>query len=414
MTTQQLALPEGVALAVRGAAKKFCKHLRRSMAYGIFDLGRNLVGIRPDTARLRKEEFWALQDIGFELRRGEALGLIGPNGSGKTTLLRMIAGILPPDRGEILVGGRVGALIALGAGFHPHMTGRENVYLNGTILGMTRRELDEKFDDIVEFAEIGDFLDAPVNSYSSGMRVRLGFAIASRCDPDVLLVDEVLAVGDSEFRLKCHNWITEFMMRGKAVVFVSHNEAMIAKHCDRALLLWQGRGRFLGPTEEALDHYHEALAERDAAKSRAFTITDGTTCVEDVTVRDESGQPCEEFATGQSCLVDVRYRSRADLAGGFVAIRFEALGGVTVFGTTTAHQGLDLPAEPGDRLVRLQISALPLVHGTYWVTAAVNDAAQLNVAYANRAARFRVRGPRSDHRQVAGPVYMEHRWGFVP
>jgi lipopolysaccharide transport system ATP-binding protein len=196
-----------VVVSVKNISKKFCKALKRSMAYGIVDLSKNLFGIKPESTELRNEEFWALDDISFELMRGESLGLIGVNGSGKTTLLRLLAGIFPPDRGEIMIKGKVGALISVGAGFHAHMTGRENIYLNGSILGLSREEIDSKFEEITDFAEIGDFLDAPVATYSSGMRIRLGFSIATAIEPDVLLLDEILAVGDAKFRNKCYNRI---------------------------------------------------------------------------------------------------------------------------------------------------------------------------------------------------------------
>jgi len=243
LTTQQPnnprppgCLPDDVVVSVRNVSKKFCKTLRRSMAYGIADLARGLVGIKPDSRTLRKGEFWALDDVSFELRRGEVLGLIGVNGSGKTTLLRLLAGIFPPDKGQITVKGRVGALIALGAGFHPHMTGRENIYLNGAILGMRRREIEDRFDAIVDFAEIGDFVEAPVASYSSGMKVRLGFAIAIQLDPDVLLVDEVLAVGDVGFRAKCYNAIYESTRRA-GTVFVSHSMQHVSRICSNVVVL---------------------------------------------------------------------------------------------------------------------------------------------------------------------------------
>ena len=176
-------------------SKKYCKSLRTSMRYGIEDIGRNLLGLRSRSERLRPGEFWALEDVSFEVRRGEAVGIIGPNGSGKTTLLKLLNGIFWPDRGKITVRGRVSVLIELGAGFHSSLTGRENIYINAAILGMTKQETDDRFDAIVDFADIGDFIDTPVKYYSSGMFVRLGFAVAVHCDPDLLLIDEVLAVG---------------------------------------------------------------------------------------------------------------------------------------------------------------------------------------------------------------------------
>ncbi|NDJ54376.1 MAG: ABC transporter ATP-binding protein [Chloroflexi bacterium] len=250
-----------VVIAARGVWKKFTKTLRRSMVYGLLDLSRSFLGIKPDTTTLRQNEFWALKDVSFELRRGETLGLIGVNGSGKTTLLRLLAGIFPPDKGEIMIKGRVGALIAVGAGFHPHFTGRENTYLNGTILGLTRQEIDEKFDDIVSLAEIGEFLDMPVNAYSSGMRVRLGFSIATAIKPDVLLIDEVLSVGDRSFRAKSIKRIGEILEHA-AVVFVSHNMTDMARVCDRSMLLQKGEMQFLGPTDQTIDQYVQ-LTDRE-------------------------------------------------------------------------------------------------------------------------------------------------------
>ena len=254
-STHQPSLPGDVALRVDGVSKKFCKRLRRSMAYGIMDLSKNLVGIRPDTARLRKDEFWAVDKVSFELRRGERIGIIGANGSGKSTLLRLLAGIFPPDKGTVMVRGRVGVLIALGAGFHPHMTGRENIYLNGTILGMKGSDIDAAFDDIVSFAEIEDFLDTPLSAYSSGMRVRLGFAVAAHLDPDILIVDEVLSVGDERFRKRCLGMMGDAAEHGRSVVFVSHNMGAVATLCPRSILLSHGAVLAEGPTHDVISEY---------------------------------------------------------------------------------------------------------------------------------------------------------------
>jgi len=185
-------MDDEIAIKVDHVSKKYCKSLKRAMVYGVTDIGRNTLGLSSHSENLRKHEFWAVDDISFEVRKGETLGIIGSNGSGKTTLLKMLNGIFWPDKGKITINGRVGALIEVGAGFHPLLTGRENVYINAAILGMTKEEVDEKFDSIIEFADIGDFLDTPVKFYSSGMYVRLGFAVAVHCEPDILLVDEVL------------------------------------------------------------------------------------------------------------------------------------------------------------------------------------------------------------------------------
>lgn len=249
------SLEDDVVLRVENLSKKFCRTLKRSMYYGTIDIARSMMGINYDTGTLRKDEFWALDDVSFELKKGETLGIIGENGSGKSTLLRLITGIFPPDKGRILFKGRIGALIAVGAGFHPHMSGRENVYLNGTILGMTKKELDERFDEIVEFADIGDFLDAPVNTYSSGMRVRLGFAIAVHCEPDILLVDEVLSVGDLAFRNKGLRKMAEYREKANALIFISHNLEQVRVLCDRCIVVHQGKILFNGETHKAVVFY---------------------------------------------------------------------------------------------------------------------------------------------------------------
>jgi lipopolysaccharide transport system ATP-binding protein len=226
------------------------------MLYGMQDLARNMLGMREGATlpseggglnyppspvlALRKDEFWALNDINFSIKRGECLGLIGQNGSGKSTLLRLLTGIFPPDSGEITVRGRTGALISLGAGFHPHMTGRENIYLNAAILGLSRDEINQRFNDIVEFAELGTFIDAPVSTYSSGMHVKLGFSIAIHVKPDLLLIDEVLAVGDMGFKIKCINALRN-LMAGTAVIFVSHNMQFVSQFCTRILVMDFGR-----------------------------------------------------------------------------------------------------------------------------------------------------------------------------
>lgn len=238
-------------IKVEGLYKKFTRNLKRSMLYGTTDVVKGMMGIAPKSGKLRKDEFWALQDINFELKRGETLGIIGANGSGKSTLLRVLNGIFPPDKGKVAINGRIGALIAVGAGFHPHMTGRENIYLNGTILGMTRQDIKKRFDEIVDFAEIDDFLDAPVSTYSSGMRVRLGFAIAAHVEPEILLVDEVLSVGDLNFRNKSLKKISEIQSDAKGIIFISHNLEHIRTVCSNVFLLERGKILFTGKSHDA-------------------------------------------------------------------------------------------------------------------------------------------------------------------
>lgn len=247
-------------IRVEGVSKKFCRSLKKSLWYGMQDLGRELSGRRHGgDGNLRPDEFWAVKDVSFELKRGECLGLIGHNGAGKTTLLRMMNGLIKPDAGRIEMRGRLGALIALGAGFNPILTGRENIHVNGSVLGLTKREIDAKFDEIVDFAEIGEFIDMPVQSYSSGMAVRLGFAVASSLKPDILILDEVLAVGDVGFRTKCYNRIYE-VANNAAVIFVSHSMPQIARLSTTTLLLSSGESIYHGDVSKGIELYSESFS----------------------------------------------------------------------------------------------------------------------------------------------------------
>jgi len=231
---------DDVVINVEGVSKKFSRSLKHVMFYGAEDIVKNLFGLQSRSEQLRDGEFWAVNNVSFQVKRGEALGLIGPNGSGKSTLLKMLNGIFMPDKGKIEINGRVGALIEVGAGFHPMLTGRENIYVNGAILGMAKKEIDKKFDEIVDFADIGDFLDAPVKHYSSGMYVRLGFSVAVHCEPDILLVDEVLAVGDAQFQMKCFRKMADLKAAGRTIVLVSHDMGTIQKNAKRVVLLDKG------------------------------------------------------------------------------------------------------------------------------------------------------------------------------
>jgi lipopolysaccharide transport system ATP-binding protein len=236
-------------------SKKFCRKLRRSLWYGLVDLGGEIVGRNKGRDRLRREEFWAVQDVSFELKRGETIGLIGPNGSGKTTLLRMLNGLIRPDAGRIEVRGCMQALIALGAGFNPVLTGRENIYVNAAVLGFTSSDVKRKFDDIVDFSGVGDFIDTPLQSYSSGMAVRLGFAVSAHLDPEILLVDEVLAVGDHGFQFKCLNKIGELKKKGTGIIMVSHNMHTILVYTNRVALMHHGKIRLFDNVNEGVSTY---------------------------------------------------------------------------------------------------------------------------------------------------------------
>jgi len=245
-----------VLIKVEGLSKKFSKNLKSSLWYGIKDLVTAIKG-NDEERTLRKNEFWALQDINFEVRRGECLGLIGHNGAGKSTLLKILNGLINPDAGKVTMKGRVGALIELGAGFNPILSGRENIYNNGAVLGFSKKEIDAKVAEIIAFAELDEFIDMPVQNYSSGMRVRLGFAVAAQMEPDILLIDEVLAVGDIGFRIKCLNRINN-LLNNTAVIFVSHSMPQVSKVSSRILLMDKGKSQYNGSNiNRGIESYYD-------------------------------------------------------------------------------------------------------------------------------------------------------------
>jgi lipopolysaccharide transport system ATP-binding protein len=265
------------------------------------------------------EELWALDDISFSVERGEVLGLIGANGAGKSTLLKVLSRITEPTRGRVVLRGRVGSLLEVGTGFHPELTGRENITLNGTILGMRRAEIGRRFDEIVEFAGVEKFLDTPVKRYSSGMQVRLAFAVAAHLEPEILLVDEVLAVGDAEFQQKCLGKMKDVTREGRTVVFVSHNLAAVRSLCPRALVLEKGRLVFDGDTDDAVHRYlghvgdvGDAVVEADelrlhVVKERLYSDEPFFDCTR-VSVLDEDGIPCSTFRSDEPITIAVEYR----------------------------------------------------------------------------------------------------------
>jgi lipopolysaccharide transport system ATP-binding protein len=245
-----------ILVEVKDLSKKFSRSLKQSMWYGLVEIANNMLGLNGNKSQLKKGEFWAVKDINFQLRRGECVGLIGHNGAGKSTLLKMLNGLIRPDEGSITIRGKVGALIELGAGFNPLLTGRENIYVNGQLIGFSKKEIEEKLEDILNFAEIGEFIDSPIQNYSSGMKVRLGFAIAAQMEPDVLIIDEVLAVGDLSFRVKCINKINELLEK-TAVIFVSHNMPQVYKVSTSILLMSKGQVLFHGnEIEKGVEQYY--------------------------------------------------------------------------------------------------------------------------------------------------------------
>ncbi len=264
---------DGVVVDVRGVSKKFCRDLKRSLWYGACDICSELTGRRGDRSSLRKGEFWAAREISFQLARGEAIALVGRNGAGKTTLLRIIAGLVRPDAGMVRTRGRLAPLLALGAGFNPVLSGRENIYVNLSMLGLSARQIRERFDEVVDFAEIGSAIDAPVRTYSSGMTARLGFACAVHVAPEVFIIDEALAVGDATFRGKCFRKLAELRRQGVSLLVVSHNVQVLLSVCDRAVYLRQGEIVTVGLTADVLAPTRGSAKKRSTVPHRSMGPT---------------------------------------------------------------------------------------------------------------------------------------------
>ena len=283
---------------------------------------------------LLHQEFWALKNISFQVARGEALGIIGPNGAGKSTALKLLSRILRPDKGVITVRGRLSALIEVGAGFHRDLTGRENIYLNGAILGMKRDEVDKKFDQIVEFSGLEEFIDTPVKRYSSGMYARLGFSVAVHLEPDILIVDEVLSVGDWAFQRKCIEKMTSVLTSGVTVIFVSHNLRAVASLCKRALLLDHGQTIHSGATHEVIKQYIERSSDEEKL------TTDKDVFIAKVVVRDDNGENAE-FVPGEKMWVDISIAASVKCHNLAVGIDFFDENYYQIFNTSSERLGYD-------------------------------------------------------------------------
>jgi lipopolysaccharide transport system ATP-binding protein len=370
-------------IKVEGLYKKFCRSLKRSMAYGLFDVSRSMVGITHDREYLRAGEFWALQDINLELKKGETLGIIGVNGSGKTTLLRLISGIFPPDKGRITITGRIGALIAVGAGFHPHMTGRENVYLNGIILGMTIKEVREKFDSIIDFADIGNFIDAPVATYSSGMTVRLGFAIAIHSRPKSMVADEVLAVGDLSFALKCYRKISEYREQGGSVILVSHGMQLIRNTCNKVMWMDNGKIREHGSTQSICDAYEKSMFLKDSLNNISLGShinNDPATQITNVEFLDNMGKKCTEYRSGDFFKMRIFFNCKRQVKNPIFTFAILNTESIAVIANYSNFDNFENPPVIfGNGFIDLTIKELLLKSGCYLctITFAENDLANV-------------------------------------
>jgi lipopolysaccharide transport system ATP-binding protein len=363
-----------IVISVEGVSKKLCRDLKKSLFYGVQDIAADLFGGRRNIDRLRSGEFWALKEVSFQLKQGDALGLVGANGAGKTTLLRVLSGLIKPDAGSVMVAGRVAPLIALGAGFNPILTGRENIYANMSILGLSTRQINRRFDDVVDFAEIWEAIDTSVQFYSSGMVARLGFACAVHIEPEILLIDEVLAVGDVKFKMKCHQRLGKLRENGTAFILVSHDAHHVLNICSTSIYLEKGHLIAAGKTESIIRRYESdlnlagsdraidsmILPEKTKAESSGLEITS-------LCFKNEQGYVLSALKTGEPVHLSVECQSWVEVEGVNLGVMITAISGgqdLVLYLTSISDDQL-FTIYPGRVELQLQMLHCGLVPGIY-------------------------------------------------
>lgn len=428
-------MAEPYVIEAKSVSKKFKIYL---------DRGQNLRDHALTRHRGRYEDRVVLQDISFSVRRGEALGLIGENGSGKSTMLKLLTGIMYPDSGSVVMDGRVSALIELGAGFHPDMTGRENIYTNAAIFGLSRREIDARLDDIIAFSELGAYIDNPVRTYSSGMYMRLAFSVAINVDADILLVDEILAVGDAAFQAKCFNRMREIKAKGTTIVLVSHSMGQVEQICDRCIWINQGHIEAEGKPREVTPQYLEYMATKNgselytvpaepdtapeaaAPQEEAPPVEDAPDApgspqeetnaqgahfgnkkitLEKVALLDEDGNETDVLRTGRPFTIRAEYQMHGEVASPYFGIAIYRADGVRCYGINTRLDDISwTPAQQGSISIRIENCAL--LAETYLLDVAVTEQDDFNCDYWQNALSFRIV---SDSREV-GVASLPHSW----
>jgi lipopolysaccharide transport system ATP-binding protein len=353
-------------LAISGLSKRYCRDLRRSFRYALQDVAADLAGAGGEKRQLRKGEFWALDDISFSLDRGQSLAIVGDNGSGKSTLLKIIYGLLKPDSGEVRIAGSVGAIIELGSNLSPLLTGRENIELGSAAHGLSAREARALMDAIVDFAAIGDAVGAPLQSYSSGMKARLAFALAVHFRPDLLLVDEVLAVGDIEFQRKCIEWMRRYLAEGGSLIFVSHILQQVQLICSRGILLEKGRAVQAGSTSDVVRRYLERSASILDQPPAAMEAS-ARLLVESIEILHRDGKVAR---SGEDAFLRMRVNAREPLTA-YCGVTIWTADGSTCITSSFDHHGRAIA--PGKNALDCLISRLPLVPGRYIARPVVAD-----------------------------------------
>jgi lipopolysaccharide transport system ATP-binding protein len=411
-----------IAVEVNHVWKRFHRgEIHHSLRDLVPAMAKRLAGRGPKRDELAKGDFWALKDVSFQVKQGEALGIIGANGAGKSTLLKILAKILKPNRGSIKANGRLRALIEVAAGFHGDLTGRENIYLNGAILGMTRREIDRKFEEIVDFSGIEPSLDTPVKRYSSGMYARLGFAVAAHLDPDVLIVDEVLSVGDASFQQRCLGRMSDVARSGTTVLFVSHNMAAIQSICETSVLLNSGSLDFVGATSTAVERYLAKMSTDHGGckslRSRGASHTGATNAMQSVTVTNTRGAPTAIIVMGEGLSVVVEYESPRLIHSPVLGVVVKSLQSGTILGINNRIiPGYEFRQSGNSGRVSCHFDHLPLMPGKYSVDLYLGNA-EYDVDTVTDAITFEivpadVFGSGKLPPSIAGPVYWPARFSI--
>jgi lipopolysaccharide transport system ATP-binding protein len=403
-----------------GVSKRFT--LRHDRPRSLQDLFFNILHLKFTPAR---EDFWVLRNIDLEVKPGEMLGVIGPNGAGKSTLLKLLSRIFEPTSGQMEINGRVGALLELGAGFHPDLTGRENIYLNGSILGFGRAEMARMYDDIVAFSEMERFIDIPMRQYSSGMFMRLGFSVAIHLQPDILLVDEVLAVGDRAYQARCLDRIREMRQQGVTIVFVSHNLGQVQEMCNRAVWLENGHVEAEGTPEQVIHEYASQLTRSSTQALQKAQSSDSTGTqpgassankaqIVQVQLLDREGHEQRSFRTGETFTVRIHFVAHQRIEHPLIGLALYESSGFHINGPNTALAGLDIESIEGPGYIDYVVESLPLLEGTYLVSTALYDQAGIYpYDYHHQAYIFHVH-PSEDVTEEHGSILIPSHWQMGP
>lgn len=417
---------------VENVSKTYCRDLRRSLWYGVTDIWRELTFRGSYAGELRPQEFEAVKEASFAIEPGECVALLGPNGAGKSSMLKMMNGILRPNQGAITIRGRVSALIELGTGFNPILSGRENVFINASVLGFSREETEELFDEILAFSEVGEFIDAPVRTYSSGMKVRLGFAVASHLAPDLMLIDEVLAVGDLAFRLKCYEHLRKRVESGVSVVLVSHIVQMMPRFCTRAIVFDKGSIVFDGGIMEGIAEYQKILgiekaklsalneddySDADKDVDEAFSESQDVApeiSIESFRTLDVDLNEKDSFESGDPLVVEVAIESRSDHKNCKLVVSLESSSFGTVSSMASQRQKFLFDLVGGQKsIIRLHLKRMPLIGGGYSFNLTLYGEGRTVLEKRHALGSFSILNKAEEKRALKGVLLINHDWSLA-